>query len=114
MLARTWRGVTKAADADAYLTYLEQTGLKNYRATPGNLGAYCLRRIDNGRAEFLLVTLWESMDAIRRFAGEAPDRAVFYPEDERFLIDRDLPVPHSVGPFASVPRARLTTPGRST
>ncbi|QSQ24813.1 hypothetical protein JY651_07685 [Pyxidicoccus parkwayensis] len=106
MLARTWRGVTKAADADAYLAYLEQTGLKNYRATPGNLGAYCLRRIDNGRAEFLLVTLWESMDAIRRFAGESPDRAVFYPEDERYLIDKDLHVTHYEVPFASVPGAR--------
>lgn len=102
MLARTWRGVTAAADADAYLTYLEETGLKNYRGTPGNLGAYCLRRVSEGRAEFLLVTLWESMDAVRRFAGESPERAVFYPEDDRYLIDKDLHVTHYEVPFASV------------
>ncbi|NMO13286.1 hypothetical protein HPC49_02840 [Pyxidicoccus fallax] len=106
MLARTWRGVTKATDADAYQTYLEETGLKNYRATPGNLGAYCLRRVHGERAEFLLVTLWESMDAIRRFAGPSPEQAVFYPEDERFLIDKDLHVTHYEVPFASVAGAR--------
>lgn len=102
MLARTWRGVTKAADADAYLGYLEETGLKNYRKTPGNLGAYCLRRISGERCEFLLVTLWESMDAVRRFAGPSPEQAVFYPEDERFLIDKDLHVTHYEVPFAAV------------
>ncbi len=102
MLARTWRGVTKAADAAAYQAYLEQTGLKNYRSTPGNLGAYCLRRITGERAEFLLVTLWESMDAVRRFAGPSPEQAVFYPEDERFLIDKDLHVTHYDVPFAAV------------
>ncbi|WP_205520354.1 hypothetical protein [Pyxidicoccus caerfyrddinensis] len=102
MLARTWRGVTTATDADAYQAYLEQTGLKNYRGTPGNLGAYCLRRVSDGRAEFLLVTLWESMDAIRRFAGASPEQAVFYPEDDRYLIDKDLHVTHYEVPFASV------------
>jgi heme-degrading monooxygenase HmoA len=102
MLARTWRGVTTATDADAYQSYLEQTGLKNYRGTPGNLGAYCLRRVSDGRAEFLLVTLWESMDAIRRFAGASPEQAVFYPEDDRYLIDKDLHVTHYEVPFASV------------
>ncbi|MCP3143606.1 hypothetical protein [Pyxidicoccus xibeiensis] len=102
MLARTWRGVTKAADAEAYQAYLERTGLTQYRATPGNLGAYCLRRVTGERAEFLLVTLWESMDAVRRFAGESPERAVFYPEDDRYLIDRDLHVTHYEVPFASV------------
>ncbi|WP_158502249.1 alpha/beta fold hydrolase [Vitiosangium sp. GDMCC 1.1324] len=100
MLARTWRGVTKAEDADAYLAYLHQTGLAHYRNTPGNLAAYCLRRIAEGRAEFLLVTLWESMDAVRRFAGDTPERAVFFPEDDRYLIDRDLHVTHYEVPFA--------------
>ncbi|MFP2902647.1 alpha/beta fold hydrolase [Corallococcus sp. 4LFB] len=100
MLARTWRGVTKAEDADAYLTYLHQTGLTHYRRTPGNLAAYCLRKVADGRAEFLLVTLWESMDAVKRFAGDTPERAIFFPEDDRYLIDRDLHVTHYEVPFA--------------
>jgi heme-degrading monooxygenase HmoA len=94
MIARTWRGVTKAEDADTYLAYLHETGLSAYRATPGNRGVLALRRIEDDRAEFLLVTLWESEEAIRRFAGQEIDRAVFYPEDEQFLVDRDLHVTH--------------------
>ncbi len=60
MIARTWAGATRAADADAYLRYLHATGLSAYRATPGNRGVMALRRITEDRAEFLLVTLWES------------------------------------------------------
>jgi heme-degrading monooxygenase HmoA len=94
MIARTWAGATRAADADAYLEYLQATGLAAYRATPGNRGTLALRRIAGERAEFLLLTLWESEDAIRRFAGDDIDRAVFYPEDDRFLIARDEHVTH--------------------
>lgn len=94
MIARTWRGFTKAEDADAYVEYLEKTGFREYRATPGNLGVLGLRRLAGGRAEFLLLTLWESEAAVRRFAGDDPSRAVFYPEDERFLVAKDEHVDH--------------------
>lgn len=53
-----------------------------------------LRRVANGRAEFMLVSWWESLDAVRRFAGEDEGRAVFFPEDERYLVGRDLHVDH--------------------
>ena len=94
MIARAWRGATKAKDSEAYLEYLHRTGLAEYRKTPGNRGVLGLRRIANGRAEFLLVSLWESEDAIRQFAGDDIDKAVFYPEDERFLVERDDHVSH--------------------
>jgi heme-degrading monooxygenase HmoA len=94
MIARSWSGVTRAEDADVYLEYLHATGIPEYRATPGNRGVLALRRIDGDRAEFLLLTLWESEEAIRRFAGDDIGRAVFYPEDERYLIDRGERVEH--------------------
>ena len=94
MIARTWRGATRAEDAEAYLEYLEKTGFHEYRATPGNRGVLGLRRVVDGRAELLLVTLWESEEAIRKFAGEDIDRAVFYPEDDRFLIEKEERVDH--------------------
>jgi heme-degrading monooxygenase HmoA len=94
MIARTWRGATRAEDGEAYVRYLHETGFAEYRGTPGNLGVLGLRRTVGGRAEFLLVTLWESEEAIRRFAGDTPERAVFYPEDDRFLVDRDEHVDH--------------------
>ena len=53
-----------------------------------------LRRVEGEKAEFLLVTLWESEEAIRRFAGDDIARAVFYPEDDRFLVERGELVDH--------------------
>jgi heme-degrading monooxygenase HmoA len=94
MIARTWRGATRAEDADTYLDYLHQTGLTEYRKIEGNRGVTALRRITGGKAEFLLISLWDSEEAIRKFAGQDIERAVFYPEDERFLIDRDNQVSH--------------------
>jgi len=49
---------------------LQRTGLKEYTATEGNRGVLALRRLDGDQAEFLLITLWESWDAIQRFAGD--------------------------------------------
>lgn len=93
MIARTWRGVTSAEDADAYHEYLNETGVDACEKTPGNRGVYVLRRIVEARAEFLFISLWDSMDAVTRFAG-AGARAVFYPDDERYLMDFDVDVAH--------------------
>lgn len=94
MIARTWHGVTRAADADAYDAYLHRTGVTECRETPGNLGVYVLRRIDGDRAHFLFVSLWASLDAIRAFAGPETERAVYFPEDRRFLLDLEPQVTH--------------------
>lgn len=93
MIARTWRGATSPEDADAYHEYLNETGVRACETTPGNRGVYVFRRMMEGRAEFLFVSLWDSMDAVTGFAG-ADARAVFYPEDERYLIDFDPGVVH--------------------
>jgi len=61
MIARTWRGATRAQDADRYVEYLNATGLREYRATPGNQGVLALRRVHGERAEFLLIMLCDSM-----------------------------------------------------
>jgi heme-degrading monooxygenase HmoA len=103
MIARTWRGATKANDGEAYLEYLHRTGFAEYRKTPGNRGVLGLRRIVKDRAEFLLVSLWESEEAIRQFAGDDIEKAVFYPEDERFLVDRDNYVSHYEVVFDTAP-----------
>ena len=105
MIARTWRGATRAEDADAYLEYLERTGFSEYRKTPGNRSVLGLRRIVADRAEFLLISLWDSEEAIRGFAGQDIGKAVFYPEDERFLIERDNHVSHYEVVFESAPVA---------
>jgi heme-degrading monooxygenase HmoA len=94
MIMRTWRGRTSRADASAYEDYLLETGFAGYTATEGNAGAYMTRREVDDLTEFFLVTLWSSWEAIRAFAGEDPEKAVFYPEDDRYLVERDLTVEH--------------------
>ncbi len=89
MIARLWRGAVRRDDGDAYAEYIERTGVAGYRSTPGNRGVTMLRRDVDDRCEFLVLSLWDSIDAIKAFAGEDYETAVFYPEDERFLLERD-------------------------
>ena len=96
MIARTWRGAVRAEDAEAYAEYIRTTGIAEYAVTPGNRGAYLLYRIDGDRAEVLTLSFWDSLDSVRGFAGEEIERAVFYPEDDRYLVDRELHANHYV------------------
>jgi heme-degrading monooxygenase HmoA len=94
VIARIWRGAVAQSDADTYAEYMRGTGLADYVATPGNQGAWMLRRDVRDNTEFVMFTLWDSMDAIKAFAGDEPERAVYYPEDEGYLVERDDVVAH--------------------
>ena len=94
MIARIWRGAVRRSDGDAYSRYLTETGVVGYSATEGNAGVWMLRRDVGDNTEFLMFTLWDSLDAVKRFAGEGYETAVFYPKDDRFLVDRDLGASH--------------------
>ena len=94
MIARIWRGVVRTEDADEYVAYVRDTGIEHYRSTPGNVGAWILHRPIDGLTEIVTFSLWEDMDAVRAFAGDDPSRAVYYPEDDRFLVERSSIVDH--------------------
>ena len=95
MIARIWRGWVRTEDRAAYVEYIERTGMAEYRGTPGNRGAWMLARdLGDGRTEIVTLSFWASRDAIRGFAGDDIERAVFYPEDERYLVDRETTVTH--------------------
>jgi heme-degrading monooxygenase HmoA len=95
VIARIWRGWVRTADREVYVDYIEATGMAEYRRTPGNQGAWMLTRdLDDGRTEIVTFSLWESYEAIRAFAGDHVEQAVFYPEDERYLVDRETTVTH--------------------
>jgi heme-degrading monooxygenase HmoA len=94
MIARQWHGRVRAADADAYYAYLLSTGLMDYRHTPGNHGVQVLRRRDGDVVHYLLTTLWESWASIKAFAGEDVERARYYPEDTRYLLELEPTVTH--------------------
>jgi heme-degrading monooxygenase HmoA len=94
VIARNWHGRVPAAQADAYLAYLQRTGIPDYQRTPGNRGVYVFRRIEGGEAHFLLTSLWDSLDAIRAFAGDDLERARYYPEDTAYLLELEPKVTH--------------------
>ena len=94
MIARVWRGAVHPGRGDAYAAYLDTTGVRDVRATPGNRGVLVLRRDAPDQTEFVFISLWESMEAIRRFAGDDVERARYYPEDREFLLHLEPTVTH--------------------
>jgi heme-degrading monooxygenase HmoA len=95
MIARIWRGWVHTERAAAYVAYITGTGIAEYRGTPGNLGAQMWTRdLGDGRTEVVTVSWWTSLESIKGFAGEEIERAVFYPGDDGYLIDRETTVAH--------------------
>ncbi|MBM3179840.1 MAG: antibiotic biosynthesis monooxygenase [Chloroflexi bacterium] len=94
MIARLWHGITPKSKADEYVEYLNRTGLRDYRAVAGNLGVHVLRRIEDEQAHFLILTFWDSIEAIRKFAGDDYEKARYYPEDGDYLLEFEEKVVH--------------------
>ena len=94
MIARVWRGATLAEDGEAYAAYLERSGMQRAREMQGARGTLVLRRERAGYAEFETILLFDSLADVRGFAGDELELAVFFDEDERYLVERDLEVRH--------------------
>jgi heme-degrading monooxygenase HmoA len=103
MIARHWTGRVRAEDAIDYANYVRRTGIAAHRATVGNLGSMVLVRIEQTEAEVVVISLWESLDAVRAFAGDDPETAVFFAEDERYLVSADRRVKHYEVPAHEIP-----------
>ena len=94
-VVRMWTGVIRTSDREAYVDYVRRTGMEAYRETPGNLDAWILTRdLGDGRTEISTVSRWTSLEAIEAFAGDDPELAVYYPEDDAYLLERDERVRH--------------------
>jgi heme-degrading monooxygenase HmoA len=89
VIARWWRGwAATAADADAYEELLRSTIFPWVRTFEGQEGTYLFRReLPAGEVEFATLTLWESWDAVRAFAGDDAETAVV-PEEARAVLSR--------------------------
>lgn len=94
MIVRIWHGRVPAEKAAAYHKYLLETGVGEYKATEGNRGVNVLRRVEGDEAHFLLLTFWESWEAIEKFAGDDAERAKYYPEDADYLLEFEPTVTH--------------------
>lgn len=94
MIARIWHGITLDTVADDYLAFLRERAVPDYRAVPGNLSVQLLHRRDGRLAHFIIVTHWESRQAIEAFAGTDIEKAKYYPEDADFLLEYEPSVRH--------------------
>lgn len=94
MIVRAWRGYAVADKAPAYAHHLQQSVFPKLGGIAGHRGAYLLRREAEGRIEFLVLTMWDSMQAIRQFAGSTPEKAVVEPEAQAVLAEFDPTVSH--------------------
>ncbi len=104
MIARTWKGWTRPEDVERYIEYVKATGVQGLAETEGNRGVYIYTRADGDRAEMMVTSLWESRESIKAFAGDEIERAVFYPEDDEYLVDRETTCTHYEVPVAHAVR----------
>ncbi|MFI4988800.1 MAG: antibiotic biosynthesis monooxygenase family protein, partial [Alphaproteobacteria bacterium] len=70
MIVRIWRGTARGENAEAYFRHVTETVFPSLTALDGHRGAYLLRRETAGGSEFLALTLWDSLAAIKAFAGD--------------------------------------------
>jgi heme-degrading monooxygenase HmoA len=94
MIARSWTAEATPARADEYLQHFRAKVLPVIASIEGHRGAYVLKRVRGDLVEIVVITLWESMDAVRKFAGDDPDVAVITREARTILSRADEHVAH--------------------
>jgi heme-degrading monooxygenase HmoA len=96
MIARVWHGVVSNEKADGYGEYLAHSdrGVGDYQRTPGNRGAWLMRREEAGQVHFLLISMWDSREAIQAYAGPDIEKARYFPYDRECLIQPEPKVAH--------------------
>ena len=96
MIARVWHGVVPLEKADGYGEYLagSDLGVRDYQRTPGNRGVCLFRRVESDRVHFLLISLWDSREAIKAYAGPDIERARYFPYDRECPVEPEPTVTH--------------------
>ena len=94
MIARRWHGRVPAARSEEYLRLMKEVGLADYRSTEGNVAAWCLHRHEGDVVHVEMLTLWDDLEAIRRFAGDHLLKAKYYDFDPDFLLELEPEVTH--------------------
>ncbi len=89
MIVRMWHGKVAAAKGDEYAEFMKERAAPDYGSVDGLQKLLFLRRNEADVAHFMLVTYWDSMDSVRKFAGSRPEKAKYYPEDDEFLLEKE-------------------------
>lgn len=94
MVVRMWHWRVQTAKAAAYRDFLNARAIPDCRSVAGNISVHILERQDGDVTHFMTMTFWESLTAIRRFAGDDVEIAKYYPEDRDFLLEFEPKVGH--------------------
>ena len=94
MIVRMWHGRVAVDKAAAYREFLNRRAVPDYQSVPGNLSVHILQRNEDQVTHFITMTFWESLEAIRGFAGDDIEVAKYYPEDQDFLLEFEPTVVH--------------------
>ena len=94
MIARIWHGLVPESKSDDYLENHRKNVISACHSIEGNKGVYIFRRNEEGKTHILLLTLWDSIDSIRNFAGDEIEKARYYPEDRNYLLELEPFVAH--------------------
>lgn len=94
MIVRVWRGRAASSNPLAYSEHFRRKVLPELERIEGFLGASLLRQDRPNEVEFLVLTRWASMDAIRAFAGDDVEKAVIEPDAVAVLVSFDSSVQH--------------------
>ena len=92
-IMRLWRGKVPLVKADEYEKFMVERAAPDYSSVKGLINLYFQRKNEQSHAEFLLVTIWDSMESIKMFAGDNPELAKYYPEDDNFLLEKEKTTP---------------------
>ena len=88
-IMRLWHGEVSIEKADDYEKFMIEKAAPDYSSIDGLLNLYFQRKDETTKAHFLLVTIWDSLESIKRFAGEEPELAKYYLEDDDFLLKKE-------------------------
>jgi len=88
-IMRLWHGEVAIEKADEYERFMIKKAAPDYGSVDGLIKLYFQRRNENAIAHFLLVTIWDSLEAVAKFAGAEPELAKYYPEDDNFLLEKE-------------------------
>ncbi|WP_025209404.1 hypothetical protein [Hippea sp. KM1] len=94
MIARIWHGRTRVDDFERYSDFLIERAIPDYKNTEGFIKLVFLRKKTEKEAHFTLITFWKDIDAIKKFAGEDYEKAKYYEEDRKFLLEFEENVEH--------------------
>jgi heme-degrading monooxygenase HmoA len=94
VIARQWRALAQPDKAESYVTHLRTETFPALRALPGFVDASILRRRVGAGVEFLVITRWDSLEAIAGFAGADPEAAVVPAAAADMMIEYDRQVRH--------------------